>query len=142
MHQTSKPRRPHKDEKPDGIYWFDDPQRLDRLVGYCAQDVQVERELYNRLPPLSPSEQLIWQLSYQINVRGVHIDRTFAEAARRIAQAAAPEIDTEIAQITAGGVTSINQIVKLMGWLQDHGCTLQKLDRKTIEQQLEKRDDE
>ena len=32
MHQTSKPRRPHKDESPDGIYWFEDQDRLDRLV--------------------------------------------------------------------------------------------------------------
>ena len=24
MHQTSKPRRAHKDEDPNGIYWFDD----------------------------------------------------------------------------------------------------------------------
>ena len=32
MHQTSKPRRPHKDENPDGIYWFEDQERLDRLV--------------------------------------------------------------------------------------------------------------
>jgi DNA polymerase len=23
MHQTSKPRRAHKDEDPDGVYWFD-----------------------------------------------------------------------------------------------------------------------
>jgi DNA polymerase len=26
MHQTSKPRRAHKDENPDGIYWFEDQE--------------------------------------------------------------------------------------------------------------------
>jgi DNA polymerase len=30
MHLMSKPRRPHKDEDPSGIYWFDDPERLRR----------------------------------------------------------------------------------------------------------------
>ena len=49
MHQMSKPRRPHKDENPDGIYWFEDRKRLDRLYEYCRQDVEVERELFNRL---------------------------------------------------------------------------------------------
>src|SRR5262249_47092738 len=77
MHQTSQARRAHKDENSDGVYWFEDAERLDRLFAYCAQDVQVERELFNRLPQLSPTEQAIWQLSHQINVRGFHIDRAF-----------------------------------------------------------------
>src|SRR5262249_26332954 len=34
----------------------------------------------------------------------------------------------------------INQVAKLLHWLQDHGCTLQKLDRKAIERQLQKDD--
>jgi DNA polymerase len=142
MHQTSKPRRPHKDENPNSLYWFEDQERLDRLYAYCAQDVRVERELFNRLPPLSLAEQQLWQLSHQINVRGFHIDRAFAEAARKIAEQATPEIDQEITEITAGDITSINQIAKLTAWLQDHGCGLQKLDRKAIERQLQKGDDE
>jgi len=101
MHQTSKPRRPHKDENPNGIFWFEDQERLDRLYSYCAQDVRTERELLNRLPQLSPPEQAIWQLSHRDNVRGVGIDRKFAEAARKIAEAAAPEIDAEIAELNS-----------------------------------------
>jgi DNA polymerase bacteriophage-type len=142
MHQMAKPRRAHKDENPNSIYWFADEARLNRLYSYCAQDVEVERELYNRLPPLSQAEQKIWQLSHQINVRGFHIDRTFAEAARKIAEQAGPEIDAEIAEITAGDVVSVNQVARLTAWLQDHGCGLQKLDQKAIAQQLEKGDDE
>jgi DNA polymerase len=136
MHQTSKPRRPHKDEKTDGIYWFEDQERLDRLYDYCQQDVEVERELYSRLPPLSAAEQTLWELSSRINQRGFFVDRTFAEAARKIAEAAAPEIDQQIAEITAGSITSINQIAKLMAWLQQHNCTMEKLDRKAIEKKL------
>src|SRR5262249_8286310 len=66
--------------------------------------------------------------------------RKFAEAALRVAQAAAPEIDQEIAELTGGAVTSINQVARLTSWLQDQGCTLQKLDRKAIERQLLKDD--
>jgi DNA polymerase bacteriophage-type len=142
MHQTSKPRRPHKDENPAGIYWFEGQERLSRLHSYCKQDVEVERELFNRLPPLSPAEQTIWCLNHQVNVRGFCVDRAFAEAARKIAEQAGPEIDQEIAEITSGDVTTINQVAKLTAWLQDHGCSLQTLDKKAIQRQLEKGDDE
>ena len=64
----------------------------------------------------------------------------FAEAARRIAQAAAPEIDAELGEITGGAVTGINQVARLLAWLQQQGCTMTKLDRKAIERQLEKDD--
>jgi DNA polymerase bacteriophage-type len=138
MHQMSKPRRAHQDEDPNQVYWFDDPERLDRLCEYCRQDVESERELYRRLEPLSSFEQSIWQLSNRINERGFCVDRKFAEAARSIAQAAAPEISQELAEITGGAVTGINQIARLTAWLQQHGCTLQKLDRKAIERQLGK----
>src|SRR4029077_13504764 len=119
MHQTSKPRRAHKDEDASGTYWFDDPGRLDWLYLYCRQDVEVERELFERLPPFPASEQQLWELSCRINERGFCVDRKFAEAARRIAQAAAPEIDQELADITSGAVTAINQIARLTGWLQE-----------------------
>ena len=142
MHQTSKPRRPHKDENPANIYWFKDQERLNRLYDYCRQDMEVERELYNRLPSLSKSEQSLWALSTVINSRGFCVDRAFAEVARKIAEAAAPEIDAEIKEITAGDVTSINQVARLTAWLQDHGCALESLDRKVIERQLGKGDDD
>jgi DNA polymerase bacteriophage-type len=136
MHQTSKPRKAHKDENPRNIYWFDDQERLDRLYAYCKQDVEVERELFGRLLPLPPAEQALWELSSRINARGFRVDRAFAEAARKIAQAAAPEIDAELAEITKGAVTTINQIAKLLTWLQEQGCTAKTLDRKAIEKLL------
>ena len=87
--------------------------------------------------PLSAAEQALWVLSSRINERGFHVDRQFAEAARRIAQAAAPEIDAELAELTAGAVTGINQVARLLQWLQDQGCTVQTLDRKAVEKLLE-----
>jgi DNA polymerase len=122
MHQLAKPRKPRKDEDPAGAYYFDDPERLQRLYEYCRQDVEVERELHDRLPPLSATEQMLWALSSRINGRGFHVDREFAEAARRIAKAAAPEIDAELALLTGGAVTGINQVTRLQQWLQQQGC--------------------
>ena len=85
---------------------------------------------------------MIWELSNKINARGFGVDRIFAAAARKIAQQAAPEIDQEIQKITGGDVTAINQVARLTAWLQDHGCRIQKLNKKAIQRQLEKGDDE
>jgi len=139
MHQMAKPRKARKDEAP-GIYWFDGPERLQRLYAYCKQDTETEREAYNRLPALSEAEQALWVLSCTINQRGFCVDRKFAEAARRIAQAASPEIDAELAKITDGTITGINQIARLQAWLKRHGYAAKSLDRKAVEHQLESED--
>jgi DNA polymerase len=137
MHQLSKPRKAHKDEDPAGVFWFDDPDRLQRLGEYCKQDLEVERELYGRLPPLSRAELALWVLSNQINARGFRVDRPFALAARKIAQAVSPEIDAELNEITGGAVGKIGQVAKMREWLAAQGCPLPSLDRDTIEQALE-----
>jgi DNA polymerase len=62
MREMSKPRKPRPGEDPAGIYWVDDPAKLRRLLAYNIRDVEVERELYWRLLPLSDSEQRNWQL--------------------------------------------------------------------------------
>ena len=136
----ARPRRARKGENASNPLYFDDADRLQRLHDYCVEDIRVTREVDARLPQLSDTEQQVWQLSCKINDRGFHIDRALAEPARRVAQAAAPEIDAEIAELTGGAVTTINQVARLTSWLQDQGCILQKLDRKAIERQLQKND--
>ena len=136
MLQMARPRKRRKDEIAEGLLYFDDPERRARLGKYCCQDMEVEREIYNVLRALSASEHELRVLSSRINDRGFHVDRNFAEAARRIAQAAAPEINAELAEITGGAVTSIAQIAKLQIWLQQQGCTAKTLDKKAVEKLL------
>ena len=92
--------------------------------------------MHGRLPPLPAEEQMLWVLSSRINQRGFYFDRSFAEAARRIAQAAAPEIDAEIAELTGGAVTKASQVPSLRRWLQQQGCTTESLNRKIVEKLL------
>ena len=139
MHQKGKPHRPRQREDRSQTYWFADDDRLRRLYDYCRQDVEAERALFNRLPPLSEAEHAVWQLSCRINERGFSVDRQFAEAARRIAEAAVPQIDAELAEITGGAVTGIKQFQRLL-WLHQQGSTAKALDCKTIERQLDKED--
>jgi len=132
MQMMSKPRRAHKDEDPNQIYWFNDQERLQRLYDYCKADVEVERELYAHLQPLSTTEQIIWELDARVNARGFCLDQQLAAAAKKLAAAAAPEIDAELAEVTSGAVTAVNQIARLQTWLQAQGCAVDSLDKKSV----------
>jgi DNA polymerase len=140
MLMMAKPRRPRKDEDPESRHWFDDPERRQRLYAYCKQDVEVERELYQVLRPLTPEELEIWQFDLRVNARGFYVDRKLAEAGRAIAQTAAPELDAELAYITKGAVVTINQIAKLKAWLAEQNCVVGSLDKDAIEELLGKED--
>jgi hypothetical protein len=103
----SKPRRPRKDEDPSGTYWFEDAVRKERLNQYARNDVEAEREVCQRLHPLTPEEQQLWL------PRGVRVDRQYAEALREIAKASLPELNAGLAQLTTGAVATVNQVARL-----------------------------
>ncbi len=110
MHLTGKPRRARADENPAaGPYWFDDPEHLEALFAYCKQDVEVERELFQRLPPLIPAEQAMWVLDQRINDRGFYTDGVLVEKAIAIATAADCAVQAELSEITGGEITSTGQ---------------------------------
>jgi DNA polymerase len=132
MLQLSKPRRPRKDEDPQAVLWFEDQDRLNRLYQYALQDTAVERELYQLLRSLSDAELEIWQLDLKVNARGFYVDRELAEAARIVAEAAAPELNRELASITGGLVCKIGQVAKLKVWLAEQGCTTDALDKAAL----------
>ena len=132
MMQMAKPRKARKGEDPNVIHWHDDPERRLRLAEYCKRDVELERLLYRRLPPLSVDEQILWVLDAKINVHGFHVDLELAEAARSIVHAEQEAIDRELTKITDGKVTSINQVAKLTALLKDHGHNVTGLTKRSV----------
>ena len=112
-------------------------ERLDRLYGYCQQDVEVERELYERLPPLSPAEQAIWELSPDQRPRLLCRSR-LRRSRTPDCTGAAPEIDASSPRSPAAPLPASTRSRSCSQWLQEQGCTLQKLDQKAIERQLER----
>jgi DNA polymerase len=136
MLTMSKPRRPRKDEDPQGIYWIDDEAQEQRRNKYACEDAEMEREAYQQLWPLSPEEQQLWLADLIINARGFFVDRPLAEASCTIAQTAAPELDAELAQLTGSAVTSIHQVARLKAWLEQEGCSAAVLGKAAIEKLL------
>src|SRR5262245_25202412 len=39
MMSMARPRRPRRDEDPNGVYWYDDPEHREQLYAYCRNDV-------------------------------------------------------------------------------------------------------
>jgi DNA polymerase bacteriophage-type len=140
MRLMSRPRKPRAGEDPNGIYWHDDPEKLERLYAYCRNDVEVERELFRRLPPLADSEQALWVLDATINQRGFHTDGPLLEAASRIAAAAGQAVQEELTKITAGALTSTDQVAALLAWLGEHGCEVKNLRKPTLKHALRRKE--
>jgi DNA polymerase len=131
--------RPRKARPGDnGIHWSDDPELFEQLYAYCRQDVATERELHQHVPFVEGNEQALWVLDQQINDRGVHIDRPLVEAALKLADQAHAAINAEIAEITAGEVTSVAQVKRILAWLNDHGAQLKNIGKKALEKALAK----
>lgn len=132
MLQLSKPR----DLKPDGtpIWWEpkDAPEKFERLYAYCRQDVEVERELYKRLLPLSTTEQRLWQLDQKINQRGVAIDKRAVEAAIEVVQAETKRLQAEMQKVTGNAVATCGAVGQLKDWLRWKGYDTDKLAKADV----------
>ena len=136
MRQMSRPRKPRTDEDPAGIYWHDDPEKLERLYAYCRQDVEVERELYRRLAAAVGCRTGAMGARRTINQRGFYTDGALLEAASRIAAAAGHAAHDEIARITDGALTSTDQVAALQTWLGEHGCEVKDVRKPTLKHAL------
>ena len=136
MRRMSRPRRPRKDEDPNGIYWVDGPEERARLARYCMRDVEIERAVYRRLPPLSPDEQPSWELDAIINQRGIFTDIPLTIAARDLARAEQNAVNAEIAKLTNGEIISINQVEKIKEFIRQHGHTIETLTQRSVSQIL------
>jgi DNA polymerase len=117
-----------------------EPDKLDRLYAYCRQDVEVERELFHRLPPLTDDEQALWVLDQIINQRGFYTDGPLLDASSRIAAEAGQATQNELARITDGALTSTDQVAAMLTWLEEHGCKIQDLKKPTLGHALRRKE--
>jgi DNA polymerase len=136
MKLMARPRKLRDDENPEGIYWHDEPEKIQRLCEYCKQDVRAERALHKRVGFLSAAEQKVWELDAIINDRGVYSDGELLNAMLGITAEAEAEIAPELAELTGGALTSINQVDRLVRWLGEHGCKVEDVRKPTLRKEL------
>ena len=125
-----KPRKPRRDEDPNGIYWEDTSELRAVLYTYAKQDVATMRELHRRLAPLPDMEREVSVIDAEINDTGVLIDAPLAMAASRLAARALADLDAAMESATNGAVTVASQVARLKAWLVLRGIKLPRKPHK------------
>lgn len=114
MLQMAKPRRVEEDGT---LIWWDDQDRIRRLMAYCDQDVATERAVHSRLRELSPSEQQLWILDQQINMRGIHVDLPSIALAIDAVDAEKTKLDQRMRDLTQEQVQGCTKTLQIADWL-------------------------
>lgn len=125
------------------ITWWekkDYPEKFEQLYAYCKQDVLVERELYRRLPKLSQREQRIWQIDFEINQRGIGVDITAAENARKIIEQEKARLDSEMVALTKNAVASTTAHLQLAKWVNEQAVDCEGMAKDNITELLSRGD--
>ncbi len=121
MLKYCKPRKARKSEDPNTTYYLDLSAEVMQLIcDYCVGDMEAERELFHTIPQLSEAEQWLWELDQSINDRGFYLDVELAQKARKIITDGFYLLNEEVARLTNGQVTTVNQRDRLLKWLSNY----------------------
>ena len=124
--ELSNPKSKHYGDRSD--------ETLDRVLSYCATDVDAEAGLLPALGGLSVSERRVWLLDQRINQRGVRLDIPFVRAASRVVEEAKAPLEQRFHQLSGLKPT---QVQKIGQWCKDRGVTLPNLRAETVDEILE-----
>lgn len=143
IRKYSQPKRLTKLEKnlfgADAIIWNEDLEGLTRYGEYNKQDVRAQRRLSATIPDLSPRELRIWQITQDMNRRGVLIDVELCHAAVKLTTAAQKKLNNELHELT--GIEKGSQRAAVKEWLElNEACFLADTTAKTLEWYLERYD--
>ena len=129
MLQMAKPRRVEEDGT---IVWWDVPEKVDRLVAYCIQDVQVERAIARKLPPLSDLERWVYIMDQRANTRGFAVDHDLVEACQEMVARDQKLAGEALYTLTDGYVASVTDVVGITTWVRDQGVEIPDLRKDTV----------
>jgi len=96
----------------------DDTDRWVRLINYCIDDVEAERDLDNRLPDLSDSETQVYWLDQIINDRGIGVDLEAIANVQTLISEYKAVLEKECRLLTGLQPT---QTAKLADWIRANG---------------------
>ena len=133
MLKLSKPRRPTKHDKRE---WFDDQELFEQLYYYNRQDVEIERALSDRLAPLSDFESRVFAADFNINHRGILVDRAFIIAALKMLKRIDASRNARLAKLTEGRVDSATKVAELVKELRASGLEIANLTAETVDDML------
>lgn len=111
----------------------EDPELMQQLFDYCAQDVRTEMAIGSVLRPLIGVEQEIWTLTQRINTRGVPVAPDELQNAVLACEKAQAALDNELLALTG---CKPSERAKLLDWLNRQGAEMEDLTAKTVSAKL------
>jgi DNA polymerase len=130
MKKLSRPRRPSKDN--DDEFWERDtkPDDYELLDEYNIGDVEVMRQCYYKMLPLTEREQKIWQVTCDMNQRGIQVDLLAVRRARELVNSEAGALRSEFQDMVGCTPQASVQVAK---W-----CELPDVTSKTVASALQR----
>ena len=120
-----------------------DPEKWEIFKTYCIQDVEVERDIRNKLSiyPTTEKEQRLWELDQRINDRGVGTDLVIIEKAIECDANYSIRLRNEAVEIT--GLNNPNSAAQLKKWIGERiGHEVTSLTKESVPVLLEEAEDE
>jgi DNA polymerase bacteriophage-type len=111
----------------DGQF-YENRAELEKMGGYCLDDVRETKAVVNSCRVLSPTEHRDWLVSERINDRGVLVDLELAEVAQQHAEVETQAIGAELAELTGGVVTKHTQNQRIKKWVLERTATEKDAD--------------
>ena len=144
MRDLSRPRKPRRGEDRNQVYWIEDEAKRQLLFERCRLDVITTRAVwtYPGLRHPGAVERQSQVLDATINRRGIRLDRGFVVAARTLAVQERNAINLRLAQLTAGSITSVDQVKRFVDLINSHGHNMTTLNKRGVAAVLAGKPDE
>lgn len=112
------------------------PEKWENYKAYCIQDVEVEREIKNKLEryQISDFEQRLWALDQKINDKGIQLDYELVKHAINCDQQYKERLLQEASDLT--GLDNPNSVAQLKSWLEGQGLEVDGITKETVPELL------
>lgn len=109
------------------------PEKWETFKEYCKQDVEVERDIRNKLSKYEviPKEKLLWNLDQEINDRGINLDLDMINRAIDCDEQLSYRLMNEARELT--GLDNPNSLTQLKKWIGERvGYEVGSITKDTI----------
>lgn len=109
------------------------PEKWEIFKEYCKQDVEVERDIRNKLSKYEviPKEKLLWNLDQEINDRGINLDLDMINRAIDCDEQLSYRLMNEARELT--GLDNPNSLAQLKKWIGERvGYEVGSITKDTI----------
>jgi len=113
------------------------PEAKQRIMDYCATDIDAEVLLFCSLPlTTGPDSLRIYEVDQKINDRGFRVDVDQCRAAIELSDVAAANDTDRLIRLTDGVISTPTQGERIKKWCAERGVELADLTAKTVNDTL------